>query len=119
MTSDIVHIEIPVKNLQSAKEFYEKIFDWKIEIIPGFDDYAFFTTSETGVGGAFERSDTKVAKGEIMLHIETENIPNTLETIVKAGGKIVKEKTEIGNEFGFYAVFEDIFGNVLGLWSKK
>jgi len=42
-----------------------------------------------------------------------------LEKITKAGGKVTKEKTEIGNDFGFYALFEDNSGNLLGIWSQK
>ena len=54
-----------------------------------------------------------------MLHIQTEDIDATLKTIVDLGGKIVREKTDIGNNFGFYAVFEDCCSNQLGLWSEK
>ena len=118
MECKFCHIEIPVKDINKAKEFYETIFNWKVQIETGFTDYAFFSTGEEGVGGAFTKSD-KTAKGEIMLHIEVEDIPKTLENIEKNKGKIVQEKTEIGGDLGFYAVFEDNFGNVLGLWSKN
>ncbi|MCE7746504.1 MAG: VOC family protein, partial [Candidatus Heimdallarchaeota archaeon] len=37
----------------------------------------------------------------------------------KNGGKVIQEKTEIGNDFGFFALFEDNSGNILGLWSQK
>lgn len=113
-----VHIEIPVKNLKRAKDFYEKIFSWDVEIETGMPGYAFFNTGETGVGGAFNKS-RKVAKGEIMLHIQIEDIDATLKTIVDYGGKIVQEKTDIGNNYGFYAIFEDGCSNQLGLWSEK
>ena len=118
MEKKIVHIEIPVKDLEKAKEFYEIIFDWKVEIDTGMPGYAFFTTGEEGVGGAFDQSD-KVAKGEIMLHIQTDNIQNTLKKINSEGGKTIQEKTKISKEYGFYAIFEDVFGNLLGLWSQK
>ena len=118
MEKKIVHIEIPVKDLQKAKEFYEAVFNWKVEIDTGMPGYGFFTTGEEGVGGAFDQSD-KTAKGEIMLHIQTDDIPKTLEKINAKGGKTIREKTEISKEYGFYAIFEDIFGNVLGLWSQK
>jgi len=113
-----VHIEIPIRNFKSAKKFYETAFSWEVNIESDMPGYAFFKTGETGVSGAFYESE-KVAKGEIMLHIQTEDIDATLKTIVDLGGKIVREKTDIGNNFGFYAVFEDCCSNQLGLWSEK
>ena len=118
LDNTIAHIEIPVKDLHTAKKFYESLFTWEISIIEGMTDLAFFKTSETHVGGAFVISD-KVANGAIMLYIEVEDIPTTLKKIKQAGGTITKEKTEIGNNFGFYGEFEDIFGNLLGLWANK
>ena len=53
------------------------------------------------------------------MNIQVEDIPKTLEEITKYGGKIIQEKTEIGNDYGFYAVFEDNSGNILGVWSQK
>ncbi|NHJ40451.1 MAG: VOC family protein [Asgard group archaeon] len=118
MECKITHIEIPVKNLKKAKEFYEEVFNWEVDIETGFPGYGFFKTGETGVGGAFDESDKKVS-GDLLLYIEVEDIPTYSEKIITAGGKITKEKTEIGGEMGFYAIFEDIFGNVFGLWSAK
>ncbi|MCK5297680.1 MAG: hypothetical protein KAJ76_02155, partial [Candidatus Heimdallarchaeota archaeon] len=71
-----------------------------------------------GVEGAFQESE-KIAKGEINLNIQVEDIPKTLEMIIKNGGKVIQEKTEIGNDYGFYASFEDNSGNILSVWSQK
>ena len=109
-------MEIPVKDLNSAKKFYEKVFGWEVGITG--EDYAFFRDTEDGIGGAFEISE-KGMKGEFMLYISTENINNSLELIEKHGGKTLQAKTKISEEHGFFAKFEDIFGNVLGLWSRK
>ena len=44
-----------------------------------------------------------------------ENLGLKLEEIEGAGGKIVREKSEIPN-VGWMALFSDVFGNVLGLF---
>ncbi|NHJ48346.1 MAG: VOC family protein [Asgard group archaeon] len=119
MDNTFAHIEIPVKDVKKAKEFYEAIFSWEITIDTDFPGYAFFKTAEGKVGGAFDQSDEKKASGDIMLYVEVEDIPVSLEKIKKAGGKVTQEKTAIGGEMGFFATFEDVFGNVLGLWSSK
>ena len=118
MEKKIAHIEIPVKDINEAKKFYGKVFDWEVQTETGYPGYAFFKSGETGVGGAFFESE-KRAKGEILLHIETDDIKETLKIIAEHGGKTVKEKTDIGNNYGFYAIFEDCFGNEIGLWAEK
>lgn len=35
--SSIVHFEIPAEDLQRAKNFYSKLFGWKIESMQGMD----------------------------------------------------------------------------------
>jgi len=53
-----------------------------------------------------------------MLYISTESIEKTLSLIEKYGGKTILKKTKISDEHGFFAKFEDSFGNILGLWSR-
>ena len=112
----IVHMEIPVKDLNAAKEFYENVFGWEVGITG--EDYAFFKDTEDGIGGAFEISE-KEMKGEFMLYISTESIEKSLALIEEFGGKIIQTRIKISDEHGFYAKFEDSFGNVLGLWSRE
>lgn len=114
----IVHMEIPADDIIKAKEFYEKVFDWKVNVETGYDEYAFFKDADDGIGGAFQKSD-KILSGEMMLYIEVDDIPAALDEIEKAGGKKVQEKTKISDEHGHYAVFNDTCNNLMGLWSKN
>jgi predicted enzyme related to lactoylglutathione lyase len=115
--SKIIHIEIPAPDLEKAKDFYSKIFDWKVEFIPGMD-YAMWSSSEEGVAGGFDKSAKPTQDGPL-LHIDVEDIEAKLKEIEAAGGKTLKPKTKISDEYGFFAVFLDVFGNRLGLWSSK
>ncbi|MHA1345179.1 MAG: VOC family protein [Candidatus Heimdallarchaeaceae archaeon] len=112
------HIELPTKDLEKAKEFYESVFEWEVVILTGFDDYAFFKESEDGIGGAFQKSD-KIINGEVTIYINTDNIDLSLEKIKDADGEVVKKKTQISDEHGFYALFKDNSGNLMGLWSRN
>jgi predicted enzyme related to lactoylglutathione lyase len=89
-----------------------------VSIQTGFDDYAFFKESEDSIGSAFQKSD-KIVNGEITLYINTDNIDLSLEKIKKAMGEVVQKKTQISEEHGFFALFKDISGNLMGLWSKN
>ncbi len=116
----IVHIEIPAPDLEKAKEFYTKLFSWKVELVPGMD-YAMWSSDEegvTGVSGGFEKMSKPTSDGPL-IHIGVDDIDAKLKEIEAAGGKTVKPKTKISDEFGFFAVFLDVFGNRLGLWSNK
>lgn len=113
-----VHIELPSKDLEKTKEFYESVFEWEVAIQTGFEDYAFFKESEDSIGGAFQKSD-KIINGEVTLYINTDNIELSLEKIKNAKGEVVQKKTPISEEHGFFALFKDISGNLMGLWSKN
>jgi predicted enzyme related to lactoylglutathione lyase len=114
--SKIVHIEIPAPDLEKAKEFYSKLFNWKVEY-SGMD-YALWSPPEEGVAGGFSKSAKPSTEG-VLLHIGVDDIEAKLAEIEVAGGKTVTPKTKISDEWGYYAEFTDVFGNKLGLWSEK
>lgn len=108
------HIELPAKDLEKTKEFYESVFEWGEVIQTGFDDYTFFKETEDSIGGAFQKSD-KIINGEVTLYISTDDIDLSLEKIKDAKGEIVQKKTQVSEEHGFYALFKNLSGNVMSL----
>jgi hypothetical protein len=112
MENTICHAEIPVADLNEAKEFYSKVFGWKIEVMPEMG-YATFET-DSPPGGGFNKVD-KVKPGGVLLYIMVEDIEKKLEKIEEAGGRTISGKNEIPN-VGWMALFSDVFGNVLGLF---
>lgn len=114
MGSPIVHIEIPATDLNKAKNFYSKVFGWKIDIMPPEMNYALFETGSPPAGG-FNKVD-KVTQGGCLIYLQVDDIEKKLKEIEKAGGKTVSKKTEIP-QMGWYATFRDVFGNVLGLFT--
>ena len=115
MVGSFVHIEIKVKDLKIARDFYGKIFGWKFEDMG--PEYLVFKTGN-GVGGGLVLSKETWSDGPFLLHIEVVDIPAILKQTASSGGKVVKEKTEIGGGFGYYALTRDPSGNLIGLWSK-
>jgi len=113
MGNPIVHMEIPANDLNKAKEFYSKLFGWKIDVMQEMD-YALFDTG-TPPGGGFNKVD-KIKEGGCLLYIQVDDIEKKLREIEKAGGKTVRKKEEVP-QFGWDAAFKDIFGNVLGLFT--
>ena len=110
----LAHWEIPSTDLAKSMEFYASLFKWKSEKID--DSYAMFSV-EGGLGGGFSMVD-HVRPPCIEVYIEVADILQTLQGVELLGGKGVHEKTEIGNNMGFWAAFEDPCGVRIGIWSK-
>lgn len=104
------HIEIPVKDMNRAKDFYEGLFDWRIVISPD-NHYATFT------GGGFRRAQT-IQSGGITPFLQVDNLTNYTNLVEKLGGKILVAR-ETAGDCGFCAFFQDPEGNVLGLFEKR
>ena len=113
MKNAIIHLEIPVTDLDKAKSFYSKLFGWKVDLMPGAN-YGLFDTG-TPPNGGFNKVD-KIVSGGCMLYIHVDDIEKKLKEIEKAGGKTVMKKTEVP-QFGWNATFKDIFGNIIGLFT--
>lgn len=118
----VIHFEIPVDNLERAKNFYKTAFNWLISPVPELQ-YTILGTVEVDQmnmpkelgainGGMMQRSD-KIKTP--VLTIGVENIDDAIKKVEGLGGKIVQGKMEVPN-MGITAYFQDTEGNVLGLW---
>ena len=115
--STIVHFDIPTEDIKRAKNFYEKLFDWKIEPVPGpMEYYNISTKDEKGIesvgGGMGKRGQ---ADQKITNYIGVDSIDEYIKKVEDLGGKILMPKTTIPG-FGYLATFIDTEGNILGLW---
>jgi len=112
MGSPIVHIEIPAMDPLKAKEFYSKVFGWKVYEKLGF---MLFETAPPSVGGNFTKVN-KIEGDSITFYIAVDDIDRKLEEIIKAGGRVIKKKKKIA-KVGWQATFTDVFGNTLLLFT--
>jgi predicted enzyme related to lactoylglutathione lyase len=118
--------EIPVKDMERAISFYEKVFGFQLERHQmGPLDMAWFPFYEEGSGSpgslvhypdAYQPSGDGVL---IYLTAKSGDLSNELAKIEKAGGKILQGKTQISEEYGYMALFTDSEGNRLALHSRK
>jgi predicted enzyme related to lactoylglutathione lyase len=124
MNNKVVFFEIPSSNFSQAKEFYEKVFDWKVQLWGDEGAMALTTPVDKdqnplepgGINGGFYKR--KSNHDYPSFGVETSDMERTLAAIEKAGGKVVTPKHSIG-EWGFMADFADPEGNVIGLWEKR
>jgi hypothetical protein len=111
--NQFIHVEIPCSDFEKAKKFYEGVFGWKTDYVPEMD-YMLFETGGVLQGGFYKSAEHTSQQG-IIIYIEVEEIEKTLEAVQQYGGKTIGEKTPVG-ESGWFALFADQDGNVLGLW---
>ena len=114
--------EIPVEDLQRAKQFYEKIFVVRMneETISGMQ-MAFFP-SEHGngkVGGALVKSDLHKSNTEgVLVYLNANpDLSDVLQRIEEEGGVILMYKTMLTPGSGYIAMFLDTEGNRIALHS--
>jgi predicted enzyme related to lactoylglutathione lyase len=120
-TNAINWFEIPAKDIARAKKFYEQIFEIKMEEMemPGMKYATFpFAPMNGKVSGGLAQSPmhTPGITGSIIYLNANPDLQNVLDRIEKAGGKITKPKTSIGQN-GFMAFFSDTEGNNMALHS--
>jgi predicted enzyme related to lactoylglutathione lyase len=114
--------EVPVKDLDRAVKFYEKVFDVKLtrEDMGGLKMAMFpFTQDAPGAAGTLIQGESyEPSHAGSVVYFSVEDISETLRRINANGGKTLMPKTGIG-EYGFIAHFEDTEGNRLALHSRK
>ena len=114
--------EIPVKDLDRAIKFYEKVFDVKLspEEMGGMKMALFpYTQDAPGAAGSLIRGKSyEPSHAGTVVYFSVEDIPETLRRINSNGGKTLMPKTAIG-QYGFIAQYEDTEGNRLALHSMK
>jgi len=100
------HIEIPADDLARAREFYENVFGWDFQQIPGYEDYHLYSDAHAGVGGGLGRRG-----------INVDSIDVTIPRVTTHGGRVIEPKAQVMGQ-GWYAVVDDSEGNEFALWQQ-
>ena len=115
--------EIPVNDMDRAKQFYETVFNVEINIhdFGGLLMGWFPDRGEVhGAQGTLIKQDTYIpSKKGVLIYFLSDNLQNELDRVVIAGGEIYQPKTQISPEHGYMGAFIDSEGNRIALHSKK
>jgi predicted enzyme related to lactoylglutathione lyase len=110
---DITHIDIPVDDMDRAKEFYGGVFGWQIEEMPGFEGYPMWRAPNQFSGGGLAPRDESFQQPRS--YVEVDSIDDVLRQVTDLGGRPVVPKTEI-SPTSWWASFLDTEGNEIGLY---
>ncbi len=109
----VVHFEIMGPDGSVMKEFYEALFGWKTEEVPGFGGYYMVSPDQAGVGGALGKGNENMPS-YMTMYIEVDSIDDHLEVVKANGGQTLVPRTVVPDTVVF-ALFSDPAGNMVGL----
>jgi len=110
--------EIPADDTGRAKEFYGKLFGWKMNPMPHLDEYFHMDT-----GGADASPDGGLMKRMhpshgITIYINVPSVTKAMEKVEKLGGSICKPKTAVPG-MGYFAICQDTEKNGFAVWEMN
>jgi uncharacterized protein len=112
--SRVVHFEIAANDVNKVKDFYSKVFGWKIESWGGPMEYWLISTGDEkdmGInGGLFKKNGPQT----IINTVGVKNIDESIKNVEKHGGKVTSSKDVIPG-VGYFAYCEDVEGNKFGI----
>ncbi len=122
-TNSLNWFEIPVTDMERAKDFYEKIFGIKMEKSEMMGMHmAFFPALPTSgkASGCLCKSEyhTPSKEGVVIYLNANPDMQIVLDKLTDAGGDIQMPKTQISPEIGYMAFFIDTEGNRVALHSQ-
>jgi uncharacterized protein len=116
----ITHFDISATNPDRAKKFYQSLFGWKIEMMPGPMNYYLIATTDLkgkkGIGGGMAKRERGQPEG-IVNFMDVKSIDESLKKVKKLGGKIIQPKQAVPG-WGYLAVCLDTEKNRFGIFEE-
>ena len=110
----ICYLEIPALDIEISSGFYKEVFGWNIR--KRSDGSTAFDDTVNEVSGAWKLYREPAKEIGLLIYIMVDNIQDTIERIIKNGGKIV---VPVGLDLPeITARFSDPAGNVLGIFQQ-
>ena len=117
----LVHFEIPVNDPAKLSNFYEQLFGWKFNKMPGSGEMDYWLISHKDadenetMGGLYKR-----VMGEIgfVNYFSVVNIDQSLAKATSLGATVVKGKQEIPG-IGHFAILQDPDNNTFAFFQSK
>ena len=117
----VTWFEIPVNDMNRAKQFYETVFKIDIKLVDlGGLQMGWFPNKgeDNGATGTLIKQYSYIPSSEgTLVYFSSKNVQNELDRVVEAGGQLYLKKTQISEEHGFMGVFIDTEGNRIALHS--
>jgi uncharacterized protein len=118
MANPFCHVELATTDLGKAKDFYGKLFDWKLEDVPMENGtYTLIQVGE-GTGGGMMKHPMPGAPSSWLAYVDVDDVAAATKKAKSLGANIVKDVTEIKG-IGSFSIFTDPTGATLALWQQQ
>jgi uncharacterized protein len=113
-----VHVELNTTDVDRAKAFYGKLFDWTLEDVPVPGMTYTMIKVGKGTGGGIMKHPMPGEPSMWLAYVEVDDIAASTEKARSLGAKIIKDVIEVPGA-GWLSILIDPTGAVLGLWKPK
>jgi uncharacterized protein len=118
MPNAFVHVELNTTDVDKAKAFFGKLFDWKLQDVPmGGSTYTTIGVGE-GTGGGMVKHPMPGAPSMWLPYVLVDDIAASTAKAKSIGATIVQDVTEVA-DMGWMSIIMDPTGAALGLWQAK
>src|SRR5207247_9165961 len=112
-------VELNTTNVDKAKEFYSRLFDWKLEdIAMGPSDPYTISKVGDGTGGGLLKNPEPGCPSFWLAYVLVDDIGAATRKAKSLGAKIVRDSIEVP-DMGWLSIIADPTGAALGLWQTK
>ena len=119
MGNPVVHWELWTRSPDKVCDFYRKVFDWKIQSDPQMNYHVVETGSPMGINGGIMTPPREGPwPGNMSFYIGVDDLARYRTRVADAGGKILVEEQEVPG-IGWFSLFSDPDGRVVGLWKPR
>lgn len=119
MANPFVHVELMSTDVNRSKEFYGKLFDWKMQDMPNpaTGTYTLINVGE-GTGGGMMKNPMLGAPSSWMAYVLVDDIKAATSKAKSLGANMMKDVTEVP-DMGWLSIITDPTGAMLGLWQAR
>jgi len=119
MPNPFVHVELNTTDLPKAKDFYAKLFNWKLDDMPMGDGgtYTMINVGE-GTGGGMMKHPVPGAPSSWLAYVAVDDIGAATQKAKSLGATVMKEPTEVMGA-GWFSVLIDPTGAAIALWKPN
>jgi predicted enzyme related to lactoylglutathione lyase len=118
MPNAFVHVELNTTDVDKAKAFYGKLFDWTLEDVPMGDMAYTMIKVGKGTGGGIMKHPMPGAPSAWLAYVEVDDIAASTQKARSLGATIIRDVMEVPGA-GWLSILMDPTGAALGLWKPK
>jgi predicted enzyme related to lactoylglutathione lyase len=119
MNNAFVHVELHTTDLPRAREFYSRLFDWKLQDMPmpGGGTYTMIDVGN-GTGGGMMVNQAPGTPPHWLAYVGVDDVRAATKKAKDLGAKVAVDVMDVA-EYGTMSVIVDPTGATLAMWQPK